>query len=186
MKNFNPGEIVSFNNQNSEKQLAIVIKKSDYYKNSYVLALHKPIFNNQVAVVVVLEDFIKRCGETFDTCKMKIINYMNWKNTTLHESYFTEKDKQDILSWNSEDAKTVWKTMMVNLDHPDAGDIFGTDFCPFCIYNDILENSECESCSYGKNHGLCDNQGSDWQLFIKPLRNDYHRNLIKEYLISVT
>jgi len=185
MKNFNPGEKVSFNNKNFEKQDATVIRKSDYYQNSYELALHKPIFNNQVAVVVVFEDFIEKIGETL-YYKLKIINYMEYKKSVTYESYFTEKDKQDILQWSSENAQKVWKTIVKNMDHEYAGDVFGTDFCPFCVYIDECGDGKCESCSYGMKHGICDNQGSDWQLFIRPLRNDYHRNLIKEYLISVT
>jgi hypothetical protein len=108
---------------------------------------------------------------------------MTFKKELLHESYFSEDDINDILQWKEEDAQRVWNMIVENTED-FIMDVFGTDFCPFCIYTEGMDDDSCSNCSYGKRHGECDNDNSDWKNYIKPLRTDHYRNEIKEWLVN--
>jgi len=111
---------------------------------------------------------------------------MTFKKDLLHDSYFTEEDKKAIENWSDEDVIIVYSKIIKELliwESDEGNDVFSYAYCPFCRYIDI-KDSDCYGCSYGKNHGICDDDKSDWQLFIKPLKIDYYRNYIKEWLIN--
>lgn len=46
----------------------------------------------------------------------------------------------------------------------------GTAYCPYCLQNDFPEriyDTACQHCEYGKKHGMCLENGSDYKLLMK-------------------
>ena len=82
--------------------------------------------------------------------------------------YFTEKDKDDILSWPDEDAKKVWLKIKENImTRKESFSGFTSYSCPFCIRYYLLtqdNHSTCYLCTYAKRHnGFCGESTSDFK-----------------------
>ena len=82
------------------------------------------------------------------------------------EVYFNNKDMYDILRWNKEDVEHVWWKLKKNIAEKRAYGL-GGDVCPFCIYYKLHSNLICVNCSYGKRHGICENDNSNMELIKK-------------------
>jgi hypothetical protein len=83
--------------------------------------------------------------------KEKLIKYVQAKNKYIKNitgiNYVTEDDIDDIMSWEEEECKQIWRTL-----YP-ADELHG---CPWCIktYTKHLRLN-CGACSYGNRNNKC-------------------------------
>jgi len=48
--------------------------------------------------------------------------------------------------------------------------------CPYCVANTGKNYCDCAACSYGKIHGQCNNQDSQWVASVKRLKEQRNKN----------
>jgi len=94
-----------------------------------------------------------------------IINICRIKNKAINKclnakrcGYFTKKDEQDILQWTNEECNAVLK--LISMSHFSSDNLNDNSICPWCIINyniNKINNTMifCETCTYGKRHGVC-------------------------------
>ena len=98
------------------------------------------------------------------TSNEKIVLFLQRKNELLQyaleslqipeedrTSYIVEADLEEIRGWSTATADRVWDQL---LDPSKGGDM---SMCPWCLLS-----SSCISCSYGKRHSCCFNEGSTY------------------------
>jgi hypothetical protein len=84
-----------------------------------------------------------------------------------YPAYFNEEDKQELLALSDELAMRV----MLEVKECSARYYIGAGTCPFCIitrgfHAHLFQNMDCSDCSYGKRHGICDDEeGNDYEAF---------------------
>jgi len=98
-----------------------------------------------------------------------INDYMEFKKSLTSDAYYIAKDKQDVLSWSSEDAQMIVEYIRKRADEDD---MFLSMVCPFCIKYDL-----CKICPYGERHMICGNDDSDFNLM---------KNNIKDQRIEIS
>lgn len=87
------------------------------------------------------------------TAKEKLIKVQEIKAEAIKidcrlDCYFNEEDKKDLESWSNKQCEEVLKSIRESIN---KGCVYVIDYCPWCIIN----FSNCDTCSYGKNHGIC-------------------------------
>ncbi len=124
----------------------------------------------------------------------KIIWFMLSKAERVKEicdvEYFTDEDIESIRRLDKDRLKFVWEMIMCYVDDFEHGLGYGT--CPFCIYYCVKSigayfESDCEKCPYGKLHGICKKEDSDFQKIIKSnnfyiimFSNRFYKKLIQD------
>jgi len=98
-----------------------------------------------------------------------LVEFMSSKSKWMNEYlnidgnlYFTDGDRDEILSWKEERAKEIWLKIKKNINKNKCSGL-RYEFCPFCYssgytHNEVnpgAENMACTKCSYGKRHGIC-------------------------------
>jgi hypothetical protein len=106
--------------------------------------------------------------------------------------YFTDDDRDEILSWDRIKARQTWRRLKNNVFRRKASGI-NPNLCIFCVYHNFkhFKRSACKGCGYGQRHGLCDNRtrSNDYATIMRafgyaeenPLRfftDSYYRRLI--------
>lgn len=110
------------------------------------------------------------------TPQEKLIQFC--KNKAKHlpepwnEKYFTEEDLEEIKQWDNDTASKVWSI----LDKETNGHDY--TLCCWCVLvgsdeNDaswVPEEEDCKAlCGYGKRHGICYHDDSDYQSLVTEL-----------------
>lgn len=92
-----------------------------------------------------------------------LIDLMKYKQSITHEAYLYQRDIDEIENdWSDEECKKVAQYIRSS----PAG---AWNHCPFCQYNrkgNCSAESDCSKCGYGKRHGVCGVEGSDYQNYI--------------------
>ena len=109
------------------------------------------------------------------TDKIKyILDFLQLKQDLLDQrglkdkdAYITEVDKKIISTWKDKHLIYVYEGLMCDVCSDDLLSAFKS--CPFCIYMSIQKDIKCESCDYGKSHGICSNSESTYQIYISPV-----------------
>ncbi len=70
--------------------------------------------------------------------------------------YFTDEDRDAILSWDRSKARQTWRRLKNNVFRRRASGI-NPALCTFCVYHNFrqFKRSACKGCGYGTRHGLC-------------------------------
>jgi hypothetical protein len=94
-----------------------------------------------------------------------IMDYMTIKRDHLHPSYFKSDDALAISNWSDTRVEQVYEKLIEYIGDEDNSDsLLRYRACPFCIdVNITYEFTKCSDCSYGKIHGYCHNDDSDYQ-----------------------
>ena len=121
----------------------------------------------------------------------KIIWFMLGKAAEIKKfcdiEYFTDADAQAIYKMDKEELEVTWRVVKKWIKHNYGGLTAAT--CPFCIYYKDYEGIvDCNRCGYGENHGLCDENNSDWAIVQRnfetiipnALTNEFYKNLVDE------
>ena len=96
-----------------------------------------------------------------------------------YPAYFNEEDKQELLALSDELAMRI----MLEVKECSARYYIGAGTCPFCIITRgfdayRFELMDCSGCSYGKRHGICDEEeGNDYEAFRDCLDEDEDRDV---------
>lgn len=106
----------------------------------------------------------------------KIIEFMKRKAGIISDHgvdpslYFDTEDEREILLWHEHDARRIWENMKISF--PNVNISYMGHICPFCRYSsEILFTTGCDSCPFGKNHGICDDENSDYRKIENMLGN---------------
>lgn len=92
-----------------------------------------------------------------------IVDFMKKKRELSHEAYLYQRDIDEIENeWSDETCEKVAGKILA-LAKRQLG--FGGTSCPFCIKFE----DRCDDCSYGKRHGRCGRDDSDFGKYIRPL-----------------
>jgi len=94
----------------------------------------------------------------------KLIAFMEGKKAEIikvagaeyGELYFTEEDAMALLSLSGRKAKEIYTYIQVKIAEGYIG--LNQLLCPFCYIVDC----GCSECSYGKTHGKCATEGSEY------------------------
>ena len=84
-----------------------------------------------------------------------------------YPAYFNEEDKQELLALSDELAMRI----MLEVKECSTRYYIGAGTCPFCITKrgfttHLFQFIDCSGCSYGKRHGICDDEeGNDYVAF---------------------
>ncbi len=108
---------------------------------------------------------VKKLIKGFNECKREIVGD------------FEEATKRISKCISVEEIMEVKKDLLLNLvnDLPIYGDV-----CYFCILLDTDgDDADCEKCQYGKIHGICDHDRSDWRKIIDGSQR--FENIIDDY-----
>lgn len=90
-----------------------------------------------------------------------IVDFMKKKRELSHEAYLYQRDIDEIENeWSYEECERVVGKIL----HQSEID-FTSSCCPFCI----KFAGRCDDCSYGKRHGVCSDDDSDFGKYIKPI-----------------
>ena len=90
-----------------------------------------------------------------------IVDFMKKKRELSHEAYLYQRDIDEIENeWSDEECERVAGRILAQRA---LG--FGSDSCPFCI----KFYGFCDNCSYGKRHGVCNKETSDFDKYIRPI-----------------
>ncbi len=90
-------------------------------------------------------------------------NFMSIKAERLNEIlnipealYFTDEDRDEIMTWSRPKARCVWKKMKRNVAKRKTSGIH-YEVCSYCVlYNfEKFKRISCRGCGYGVRHGLC-------------------------------
>ncbi len=104
--------------------------------------------------------------------------------------YFTNDDIEYIRAMDKDKLELVWDMIKYYVDDFKYG--FGCHTCPFCIYCSIYHDGcifkiLCILCPYGKVHGVCDDDDSDFRKIINSknfshsmVTNEFYKGLIQE------
>jgi len=103
--------------------------------------------------------------------KKRLIKLMEWQSKKLEKyskiPYFTEKDKKAIEKWDETTCKIIWNLFVSFIKlHKHEGLDWKTN--PFCLYN-LLNVIDCKDCPYGENHGICNDENSDYMKLLDEL-----------------
>jgi hypothetical protein len=102
---------------------------------------------------------------------------MNRELAIPGEMYFTPEDRDEIMTWDENEAKEIWIKIKENTEsHHCAG--LRYELCPFCHKNGYkhhdcgvtIKNQSCEVCGYGYRHGMCTDQKSGLSQYRKILK----------------
>ena len=89
-----------------------------------------------------------------------IVDFMKKKRELSHEAYLYQRDIDEIENeWSDEECEKVASRILAQVEID-----FSSSCCPFCI----KFPRDCDNCSYGKRHGVCSNDSSDFHKYIKP------------------
>ena len=89
-----------------------------------------------------------------------IVDFMKKKRELSHEAYLYQRDIDEIENeWSDEECEKVAGRILRHVEKD-----FNSSCCPFCI----KFYGFCDNCSYGKRHGICSKDGSDFQKYIHP------------------
>jgi len=116
--------------------------------------------------------------------KQCIIDFMDYKNVKMYDVnkplYFNKSDRGDISKWDETGCEIVWDKIIIYLVERSTKELLFEDtiracseICPFCLYALVSSNNSscgCNICKYAKNHGDCNNEGSDYRTFWKSFR----------------
>lgn len=87
------------------------------------------------------------------------------KNMPSVKTYFTAKDALDIMKWSNVLAKQAWYILNKRIKNSIIAGLPGYT-CPYCIVDNIRYEAmgwkSCNACLYGKRHGQCDDDNSDF------------------------
>ncbi len=128
-----------------------------------------------------------------------LVQFMTIKAIRLNEVinvpeqlYFTDEDRDEILSWDRIRARHTWRRLKTNVYRRKASGI-NPAICTFCVYHNFrqFKRIACKSCDYGARHGLCGSKSkpNDYATIMRafgyaeenPLRfftDSYYRRLI--------
>lgn len=88
-----------------------------------------------------------------------IVDFMKKKRELSHEAYLYQRDIDEIENeWSDEECERVAGRILAQREIN-----FTSSCCPFCI----KFPGDCDNCSYGKRHGVCSNDYSDFGKYIK-------------------
>jgi hypothetical protein len=103
--------------------------------------------------------------------QQKLVDFMFAKAKVLkignaYPNYFTNDDAIEILNWSDEEAKYVYIKIRKELQKGIESDVY---ICPFCVLQLTIAHKQdmCAGCIYGKRHGICVQQWSDYNQFKK-------------------
>lgn len=98
-----------------------------------------------------------------------IMDYMTIKRDHLHPSYFRSDDALAIGNWSDARVELVYEKLIEYIgDEDNRGSLLSSKACPFCVdVNITYELTKCSDCSYGKIHGHCHNDDSDYQKHVR-------------------
>ncbi len=109
------------------------------------------------------------------TYQQILIDFMQAKSDKLEpakdkrrKSYFTEADAEALRKWSDKKAEKVFFRIRDYLRRSGHG--LGQFSCPFCIIH--LNTYQCGICKYGKNHKICNSDGSTFEYFIQKRRDE--------------
>ena len=95
----------------------------------------------------------------------KKIEFLEYETENSFSWLLTEDDYEDLLIWTDNDIEYVTNTLKeeikefwddTHVSHKDS------DICPWCIRNKKYQNDNCEYCTFGKIHGSCVYDNSDY------------------------
>jgi hypothetical protein len=129
------------------------------------------------------------------TSRSRIIAFMELKNSCLEENeiagYFRDGDRDAILSWDDKLCNKVWNKLEIGIlirceDFQEISDMY---LCPFCLAHDlqlvsIAREDSCKNCEYGRNHGICFIEGSDYIRIVEELRESYNEESIGDFVFG--
>ena len=92
--------------------------------------------------------------------------------------YFTEEDEKEIYSWDSEAASSIWSRVEESVYQKDIS--YESLINVFCFHYKF----NCNRCSYGKRHGRCKEEGSDYKEIVRRSNELQPTKLVKVVLPS--
>jgi hypothetical protein len=114
--------------------------------------------------------------DRFMELKQKVLNNTKEFKDSGY-SYYTEKDRDIIMSWSGWDAERVWHIILLRLKYRpfyiQENVIYANETCPFCKYY-----RSCKDCEYSGIDTVCEE--SDEILY--PLED---LNLMKDLINSI-
>jgi hypothetical protein len=128
-----------------------------------------------------------------------LVEFMRGKAKRLSEygidtdRYFSEEDKNDIMSWTHEDAANIASEIYLSIKSGTKGLV--NSVCPFCIKLDNykIKRNVCGQCGYGVRHGDCYDVDGDYFLISKLLKSyilmwdrDFDNDFYKKLWDSIT
>jgi len=107
----------------------------------------------------------------------KKAEWMNDELSIPRDMYFTPEDRAEIMTWEEDEAREIWRKMKENVDHHHCSGL-RYELCPFCHKNGYnhhgcgvtIKNQSCEVCGYGYRHGICTDQKSGLSQYRKILK----------------
>jgi hypothetical protein len=103
--------------------------------------------------------------------KKKLILFVKLKNLYVNcdIDYITKKDIEEIDIWPERICKKIYKYIVDFIYTIDDTDkiIFNIKTCPWCLYDYYnFGYDSCIGCVYGKRHGICYKDDSDYKKFV--------------------
>jgi len=92
--------------------------------------------------------------------------------------YFTKEDEKEIYSWDSKVASSIWSRVEESIYQEDIS--YESLINVFCFRYKF----NCDRCSYGKRHGKCEEEGSDYKEIVRKANELQPTKLIKIILPS--
>lgn len=103
---------------------------------------------------------------TTEEKRQKIIDYLIWKDHSIEEKTGLKlcipDDYDDIDEWSPDEINYIYDYLHHVYKILSPQHVRDTQLCPWCIIN----NDECEQCSYATRHGLCENRSSAYSKIV--------------------
>lgn len=110
-----------------------------------------------------------------------LVLFMNDKAIALKcPRYCDIEIMQDLMSWNKNEAKIVWKELEYLIFVESCMGLFSENW-PYCIFEDEIRKSDeddCSKCFFGKKNKIC---SEDDSLFSKLTISKNRRGLSNEF-----